>query len=262
MSELMSELLQRVDAKGVATLTLSRGSSYNSLSIALMETLISELDLIDNDMSVRTVVIKGAGKGFCAGHDLKEMLDSGEESFYSCTFNTCSKMMQRIVSLSVPVIAQVHGVATAAGCQLVASCDLAYAAESARFGTPGVNIGLFCSTPMVALSRAVSQKHSMELLLTGRLISAARAEQMGLINQVVPDDELDLRVTDIAILVASKSRKALSIGKTAFYLQREQPLKEAYETCSQVMTENIMTEDAIEGIDAFITKRTPIWKHR
>lgn len=229
----MSELIQRTDANGVATLILSRASSYNSLSMALMTALVNELNVIDEDTSVRVVLIKGDGKGFCAGHDLKEMLDSGEESFYECTFNMCSQMMQRIVSLSIPVIAQVHGVATAAGCQLVASCDLAYAAESARFGTPGVNIGLFCSTPMVALSRAVSQKHSMELLLTGQLISAARAEQMGLINKVLPDGELDAFVTDMATLIASKSRKTLSIGKTAFYKQKDLPLADAYAACSR-----------------------------
>lgn len=257
----MSELIQRTDANGVATLTLSRAAAYNSLSMALMTALIDELNLIDGDIAVRTVLIKGDGKGFCAGHDLKEMLDSGEESFYECTFNTCSQMMQRIVSLSVPVIAQVHGVATAAGCQLVASCDLAYAAESARFGTPGVNIGLFCSTPMVALSRAVSQKHSMELLLTGELISAHRAEQMGLINKVLADSDLEAYVDSVATLIASKSRKTLSIGKKAFYEQKELLLADAYVHCSQVMTENILLDDAKEGIDAFISKRSPTWKH-
>lgn len=257
----MNELLQRIDANGVVTLLLSRASAYNSLSLGLMEALIAELDSINEDMSVRAVIIKGDGKGFCAGHDLKEMLESGEESFYECTFNTCSRMMQRIVSLSIPVIAQVHGVATAAGCQLVASCDLAYASESARFGTPGVNIGLFCSTPMVALSRVVSQKHSMELLLTGELIDAARAEQMGLINQAVPADVLDQHVFDIASLIASKSRKTLAIGKSAFYRQKEQSLENAYVTCSKVMTENIMIEDAKEGIDAFVNKRKPQWRH-
>ncbi|WP_293267773.1 enoyl-CoA hydratase [Neptunomonas sp.] len=257
----MSELIQRIDLNGVTTLILSRATSYNSLSLKLMESLINELNSIDEDMSVRAVIIKGEGKGFCAGHDLKEMLEAGEEPFYECTFNTCSQMMQRIVSLSVPVIAQVHGVATAAGCQLVASCDLAYAAESARFGTPGVNIGLFCSTPMVALSRVVSQKHSMELLLTGELINATRAEEMGLINKVISDSELDHYVLDMASLIASKSRKTLAIGKKAFYEQKEQSLAEAYVTCSKVMTENIMIDDAKEGIDAFVNKRKPKWKH-
>lgn len=257
----MSQLVQRTDVNGVATLTLSRATAYNSLSMALMMALIHELNLLDDDISVRVVVIKGDGKGFCAGHDLKEMLDSGEESFYENTFNTCSQMMQRIVSLSIPVIAQVHGVATAAGCQLVASCDLAYATESARFGTPGVNIGLFCSTPMVALSRAVSQKHSMELLLTGELISAVRAEQMGLVNKVIVESDLEAYVGGVATLIASKSRKTLSIGKKAFYEQKELPLADAYARCSRVMTENMMIDDAKEGIDAFISKRSPAWKH-
>lgn len=258
----MSKLIQRTDTQGVATLTLSRVSSYNSLSIALMRAIINELNVLDDDLSVRAVVVKGDGKGFCAGHDLKEMLDSGEESFYEHTFNTCSQMMQRIVSLSVPVIAQVHGVATAAGCQLVASCDLAYAADSARFGTPGVNIGLFCSTPMVALSRVVSQKHAMELLLTGELISAAGAEKMGLVNKVIADDELEAYVTRVATSIASKSRKTLSIGKQAYYQQKELSLADAYAHCSRVMTENIMIDDAKEGIDAFVSKRSPEWKHQ
>ncbi|PID43466.1 MAG: enoyl-CoA hydratase [Proteobacteria bacterium] len=258
----MSDLLQRVDTEGVATLTLSRPLSYNSLSLALMEALISELDSIQKDRSIRVVVIRGDGKGFCAGHDLKEMLESGEEAFYERTFTTCSALMQGIQNLCVPVIAQVHGVATAAGCQLVASCDLAYAAESARFGTPGVNIGLFCSTPMVALSRAVSQKHAMELLLTGELIHAERAEQIGLINQIVPDDALDQRVSDVASLIASKSRHTLAIGKTAFYRQKEQSLADAYSGCSRTMTENMLTADAKEGIDAFLNKRKPEWQHK
>eukprot|EP01155_Anaeramoeba_flamelloides_P046476 Anaeramoba_flamelloidesc39749_g1_i1.p2 GENE.c39749_g1_i1~~c39749_g1_i1.p2 ORF type:complete len:173 (-),score=22.70 c39749_g1_i1:31-549(-) len=167
-------LLTRQDHEGVATLTLSRPDAYNSLSLELMQALHAELDKIADDLAVRCVVIRGAGKGFCAGHDLKQMLGEGEEAYYRCTFETCSKLMQRIVSLPVPVIAQVHGVATAAGCQLVASADLAVAADNARFATPGVNIGLFCSTPMVALSRAVQPKHAMELLLTGGLVDAQK----------------------------------------------------------------------------------------
>ncbi len=258
----MNDLLQRVDSNGVATLILSRASSYNSLSLQLMEALIVELDSINTDMSVRAVIVKGAGKGFCAGHDLKEMIESDEETFYERTFHTCSRLMQGIQNLCIPVIAQVHGVATAAGCQLVASCDLAYAAESARFGTPGVNIGLFCSTPMVALSRTLSQKHAMEMLLTGELVNATRAEQIGLVNQILPDDTLDQYVFDIAALIASKSRHTLAIGKTAFYRQQEQPLAEAYATCSRVMVENMMTADAKEGIDAFINKRKPEWQHQ
>ncbi len=255
-------LLARQDHEGVATLTLSRPDAYNSLSLELMQALHAELDTIADDLSVRCVVIRGAGKGFCAGHDLKQMLGEGEEAYYRCTFETCSKLMQRIVSLPVPVIAQVHGVATAAGCQLVASADLAVAADNARFATPGVNIGLFCSTPMVALSRAVQPKHAMELLLTGELINAQRAFDMGLINQQVPETELDAAVATLATKIASKSRKTLQIGKQAFYRQRELPLADAYEFCSEVMVGNMLTDDAQEGIDAFIHKRKPEWSHR
>ncbi len=255
-------LLARQDHEGVATLTLSRPDAYNSLSLELMQALHAELDTIADDLAVRCVVIRGAGKGFCAGHDLKQMLGEGEEAYYRCTFETCSKLMQRIVSLPVPVIAQVHGVATAAGCQLVASADLAVAADNARFATPGVNIGLFCSTPMVALSRAVQPKHAMELLLTGELINAQRAFDMGLINQQVPETELDAAVATLATKIASKSRKTLQIGKQAFYRQRELPLADAYEFCSEVMVGNMLTDDAQEGIDAFIHKRKPEWSHR
>lgn len=255
-------LLQRQDHEGVATLTLSRPDAYNSLSLELMQALQAELDHIADDLSVRCVVIRGAGKGFCAGHDLKQMLGEGEEAYYRCTFETCSTLMQRIVSLPVPVIAQVHGVATAAGCQLVASADLAVAADNARFATPGVNIGLFCSTPMVALSRAVQPKHAMELLLTGELISAQRAFEMGLINQQVLADELDASVQALAAKIAAKSRKTLQIGKQAFYRQRELSLAEAYGYCSEVMVGNMLTDDAQEGIDAFIHKRKPEWSHR
>jgi len=255
-------LLERQDHEGVATLTLSRPDAYNSLSMELMQALHAELDNIADDLSVRCVIIKGSGRGFCAGHDLKQMLGEGEEEYYRCTFQTCAALMQRIVHLPVPVIAQVHGVATAAGCQLVATADLAVAADNARFATPGVNIGLFCSTPMVALSRAVAPKHAMELLLTGELISAERAYEIGLVNRLAPEAELDLITGDLAARIASKSRRTLQIGKQAFQRQRELPLADAYEACSEVMVENMLTADAQEGIDAFIGKRKPEWTHR
>jgi len=255
-------LLERQDHEGVATLTLSRPDAYNSLSMELMQALHAELDKIADDLSVRCVIIKGSGRGFCAGHDLKQMLGEGEEEYYRCTFNTCAELMQRIVHLPVPVIAQVHGVATAAGCQLVATADLAVAADNARFATPGVNIGLFCSTPMVALSRAVAPKHAMELLLTGELISADRAYEIGLVNRLAPEAELDLITGDLAARIASKSRRTLQIGKQAFQRQRELPLADAYAACSEVMVENMLTADAQEGIDAFIGKRKPEWTHR
>ena len=257
-----SEILLREDSDGVCYLTLNRLDAYNALSMEMMQTLSAELDKIAEDISVRVVVVRGGGKGFCAGHDLKQMLGEGQEAYYQATFDTCSELMQRVVNLPVPVIAQVHGVATAAGCQLVASCDLAVSADNARFATPGVNIGLFCSTPMVALTRAVAPKHAMELLLLGDLISADRAAQMGLVNWVVAVDELDEYVATVAGKIASKSRKTLSIGKQAFYKQSEQTLAEAYSSCARVMTNNMLTDDAQEGIDAFITKRKPNWSHR
>lgn len=257
-----SEILLREDSSGICYLTLNRLDAYNALSMEMMQSLSAELDKIAEDISVRVVVVRGGGKGFCAGHDLKQMLGEGHEAYYQATFDTCSALMQRIVNLPVPVIAQVHGVATAAGCQLVASCDLAVSADNARFATPGVNIGLFCSTPMVALTRAVAPKHAMELLLLGDLISADRVAEMGLVNWVVAVDELEDYVAAVAGKIASKSRKTLSIGKQAFYKQSEQTLAEAYSSCARVMTENMLTDDAQEGIDAFITKRKPNWSHR
>lgn len=258
----MTELLLREDAEGVCTLTLNRTDAYNALSMELMTALADELDTIAACPDLRVVIIKGAGKGFCAGHDLKQMLGEGHEAYYQQTFETCARMMQKIINLPIPVIAQVHGVATAAGCQLVASCDLAICSDNARFATPGVNIGLFCSTPMVALTRALAPKHAMELLLMGELIGAERAREMGLVNWVVPAEELEQFVADKAAVIAGKSRKALSIGKQAFYQQRERSLSEAYAMCSRVMTENMLTEDAQEGIDAFINKRHPVWRHQ
>ena len=255
-------LLIREDSNGVCQLTLNRPDAYNSLSMELMKALIATFDEIAEDLSVRVVVLRGGGRGFCSGHDLKQMLGEGEEEYYQCTFDTCSALMQRIVNLPVPVIAQVHGVATAAGCQIVASCDLAIASEKSRFATPGVNIGLFCSTPMVALSRSVSKKHAMEMLLLGDMIGAERAWEMGLINWVVDDEQLEQKTQEVANKISSSSRKAISIGKRAYVRQIEKPLNEAYTECSRVMTENMMTHDAGEGIDAFINKRKPNWQHR
>ncbi len=255
-------LLIREDADGICTLTLNRPDAYNSLSMELMQALITTLDVIADDTSVRVVILQGSGRGFCSGHDLKQMLGEGEEAYYQCTFDTCSTLMQRIVNLPIPVIAQVHGVATAAGCQIVASCDLAVATETSRFATPGVNIGLFCSTPMVALSRAVSKKHAMEMLLLGDMISAGKAAQIGLINWVVAEAAVAEKTQEVAAKIAASSRKAISIGKQAFVRQIDKPLDEAYIECSRVMTENMLTHDAGEGIDAFINKRKPRWQHR
>jgi enoyl-CoA hydratase/carnithine racemase len=205
------------------------------------------------------VILAANGSAFCAGHDLRELRATPTRPFYEATFSLCSRLMQRIVHLPKPVVAQVHGVATAAGCQLVASADLAIAADTARFATPGVNIGLFCSTPMVALTRAVGRKPAMEMLLTGDLIPADRAQQLGLINRVVPEAQLPAATRAVAAQIASKSPLTVAIGKEAFYRQAEMPLAAAYDYASEVMTRNMLARDAAEGIDAFMSKREPQW---
>ncbi len=258
--EASEALVLRDDENGIAHLTINRPKSYNALSIACMEALIEEINGISGDPSVKVVILSGSGKGFCAGHDLKEMRGNPERGFYEKTFDTCSNLMTSIVNCSKPVIAKVHEIATAAGCQLVATCDLAVAEEGARFATPGVNIGLFCSTPMVSLSRNVSRKHAMEMLLTGDFISAERAYEIGLVNRVVPAEELDNSAMEFAQKIASKSPLTLKIGKKAFYEQLDKGLTSAYEYCSKVMVENMMARDAEEGIDAFLEKRNPVWK--
>jgi enoyl-CoA hydratase/carnithine racemase len=255
----MEQVLLRRDADGVAWLTMNRPSARNALSVGLMQALVTELNAIEAEATVKVVVISAAGPAFCAGHDLRELRSRPERAAYQATFELCSRLMTRVVSLPKPVIARVHGVATAAGCQLVASCDLAVAAASARFATPGVNIGLFCSTPMVALSRAVGRKAAMEMLLTGELIDAARARELGLVNRVVADGELDTAVAALAGQIAAKSPLTLAIGKEAFYRQIEMGLDDAYAYVSEVMTRNMLARDAAEGIDAFLTRRQPIW---
>ena len=257
-------VLLRRDQDGVAWLTMNRPKARNALSVALMAALDKELAAIAGDDAVRVVVIAGAGPAFCAGHDLREMRangcsDGGGRASYDALFAQCADLMLRITRLPKPVIARVHGVATAAGCQLVATCDLAIAADTARFATPGVNIGLFCSTPMVALTRAVPRKQAMEMLLTGELIDASRAREIGLLNRVVPEDALDALVQALAAGIAGKSPLALAIGKAAFYRQAELGLDEAYRYASETMTRNMLTRDAAEGIDAFLEKRHPIW---
>jgi enoyl-CoA hydratase/carnithine racemase len=252
-------VLLRRDADGVAWLTLSRPASRNALSIALMQTLDAALTSIADDPTVRVVVIGGAGPVFCSGHDLRELRAHPDVDSYSSVFALCSTLMQRIVGLPKPVIARVHGVASAAGCQLVASCDLAVAADTARFATPGVNIGLFCSTPMVALSRAVGRKAALEMLLTGEMIDAARARDLGLVNRVVPEAALDAAVAALAEELAGKSPLTVAIGKAAFYRQAELPLVDAYAYASDVMVRNMLARDAAEGIDAFLDKRPPVW---
>ena len=246
-------------------LTLNDPKRLNALSEEMLGLLQAEIDALAVDRDVRAVVIRGVEKAFCAGHDLKEMTagrdaeDNGR-AYFSEVMAMCSGVMQAIVNCPKPVIAEVAGTATAAGCQLVASCDLAYAADSARFSTPGVHIGLFCSTPMVALSRNVADKHAMEMLLTGDMTPANRAMEIGLVNQVVASDELKAVTMDVARKIASKSSLTLATGKRAFYAQRGMPLAEAYDYASRVMVDNMMALDAQEGIGAFIEKRQPAWQ--
>ena len=254
-----SSILLRDDADGIATLTLNRPDQRNALSVGLMNALEQALDQIAGDGSVRIVILAAAGPAFCAGHDLREVRADPRREAYEALFAQCSRLMLKLVRLAQPVIAQVHGVATAAGCQLVASCDLAVAAHDARFATPGVNIGLFCSTPMVALSRNVARKQAMEMLLTGDMIPADRAREIGLINRVVPAAELAAATREFARQIAGKSPLTLAIGKEAFYKQAELDLDAAYAYASEVMTRNMLARDAREGIDAFLAKRAPQW---
>ncbi len=255
----MTEILLRHDSAAVATLTLNRPAARNALSLGLMEALDSELTAIAEDRAVKVVIIAANGPAFCAGHDLREIRATPTRAAYQTVFTLCSRLMQRIVHLPKPVIAQVHGVASAAGCQLVASADLAVAADSARFATPGVDIGLFCSTPMVALSRAVGRKAAMEMLLTGDMVPAVQAQALGLVNRVVPGAELGQATQALARQIASKSPLTVAIGKAAFYRQAEMHLGSAYDYASEVMTRNMLARDAEEGIDAFLTKRQPTW---
>ena len=253
-------LLLREDRDGIARLTLNRPEARNALSVALMDALSAALAAIADDATVKVVVLAASGPAFCAGHDLKEVRGDSRRETMAALFRQCSDLMLQITRLPKPVIAEVHAMATAAGCQLVATCDLAVAAEGARFATPGVNIGLFCSTPMVALTRAVGAKASMEMLLTGEPVDAATARALGLVNRVVPADGLRAAVDGLAGAIAAKSPHVLAIGKEAFYRQRDLPLADAYAYASEVMTQNMMAADAAEGIDAFVTKRKPAWK--
>jgi enoyl-CoA hydratase/carnithine racemase len=252
-------LIEALD-EGVLRLTLNRPASRNALSIALMEALRRALDDAAATRECRVVVIAGAGPAFCAGHDLRELRSNPSRELYERTFDECSKLMQQIVELPKPVIAEIHGIATAAGCQLVATCDLAVAAEEARFATPGVNIGLFCSTPMVALTRAVGRKPAMEMLLTGELVDAATAKAIGLVNRVVPSAELSAATLELARRIAAKSAFTVATGKEAFYRQAEMGLSQAYRYAGEVMTRNMLAQDAGEGIDAFLAKRAPVWQ--
>ncbi len=251
--------IQRHDHGKIAKLTLNRPNSYNALSVDLMDALLMELDNINQSPDINVVIIEGAGKGFCAGHDLKEISANPMVKFRQKTFSTCTKLMLKITNLRQPVIAKIHGIATAAGCQLVATCDLAIASDNAKFGTPGVNIGLFCSTPMVALSRAVHKKQALEMLLTGDMITAADAVTYGLVNKIVPLEELDCQVFSLAEKISQKSALILKTGKEAFYKQVDMNLNDAYDYCANVMVENMSFKDSAEGIEAFIEKRKAKW---
>jgi len=262
-----SLILLREDLDAVAVLTLNQPQSRNSLSEAMLEALGDALTAIAHDQSVRAVVLAANGPAFSAGHDLKELNrhradDDRGRAYFKHVMTACSTVMQQIVLLPQPVIAAVQATATAAGCQLVASCDLAVASRAAKFATPGVNIGLFCSTPMVALSRNVSRKHAMEMLLTGEMISAEHAEHIGLVNRVVAPGGEREEAIKLGKKIAAKSSLTVKIGKEAFYRQLEMPLAEAYKYTSEVMVENMLARDAEEGIGAFIEKRQPRWKDR
>ena len=254
-----------LDQFGVLQIILNEPDRMNVLSIQMLEALHGALDFASNNSDVRVIILSAVGDVFCAGHDLKEItanrqnVDRGQ-SYFANVLGQCSSLMQRIVTCPQPVIAEIDGVATAAGCQLVASCDLAVASKDAQFCTPGVHIGLFCSTPMVALSRNLANKHAMEMLLTGATVSASRAAEIGLVNQVVPSAELRATSMELAKKIASKSRSTIATGKLAFYQQKEMDLAAAYAYASEVMAENMMARDAEEGISAFIEKRLPSWR--
>lgn len=253
-------VLTRQDRDGVTTLRLNRPLQFNALSEELLDALQRAFDSLASDPAVRCVVLAAAGKAFCAGHDLRQMRATPTAEYYQDLFARCSRMMLSIQSLPVPVIARVHGVATAAGCQIVGACDLAIASQSASFAVSGINVGLFCSTPSVALSRNVSPKRSFDMLVTGRFIDAATAADWGLINEAVPDTELDDAVARKCATILAKSPTAIRYGKQMFYRQQQMTLEAAYAFAGDVMARNMMEDDALEGVDAFIAKRAPVWK--
>ena len=255
-------ILIRDDRDGVTTLTLNRPAQYNALSGDMLDALQAALDDIGSDDSVRVVIIAASGKAFCPGHDLKEMRSSEDREFHQALFDKCAGMMLAINRLQQPVIARVHGIATAAGCQLVANCDLAVAAEEARFAVSGINVGLFCSTPAVPLSRNMHRKQAMQMLLTGDFIDADTALRFGLVNEVVPAAELDTATDALAQKIVAKSAHAIGLGKNMFYRQLPMDLADAYAYAAERMACNMDSEDAREGIDAFIEKRKPEWKGR
>jgi len=255
-------VIRSLDA-GTLTLTLNRGERFNPLSSAMIAALDDALSVAAADGSIRVIVLAASGRGFSAGHDLKEMrAHAHDKPWQRELFDACSRMMVRLTAMPQPVIARVHGIATAAGCQLVSMCDLAVAADTATFALPGVNIGVFCSTPAVGVARNVGRKHAMEMLLTGELIDAQTALAWGLVNRVVPHDALDATVDRFARAITERSGATIRLGKQAFYAQIEQPIAPAYAVTSETMACNMLLDDAVEGIDAFLGKRTPVWHGR
>ena len=258
----ISNVLIKDLGSGIIKVIINDPKTYNSLSFAVLNSLLNTFKKLDNDNSTKLIILEGAGKGFSAGHNLKEVRNLKNRSKYLKLFNLCSKLMLQIVEGRKPVIAKVHGAAYAAGCQLVASCDLAYSTNEAMFATPGVNIGLFCSTPMVAVSRKVNRKRMMKMLLTGEPIKANYAKEIGLINDHFSKSKLNSEVLKLAKNLSSKSNLTIKIGKQAFYKQLEMPLNKAYSYTSKIMTQNMMSFDAKEGINAFLNKRKPKWKNK
>jgi len=258
----LSNIKVKLLNKDIASIIINEPKTYNALSFKNLEDLIKAFKKLDEDKNIKVIIIEGSGKGFSAGHNLKEVSGLKKREKYQKLFNLCSKLMLQIVEGKKPVIAKVHGAAFAAGCQLVASCDLAYSANDAIFATPGVNIGLFCSTPMVAVSRKVNRKRMMQMLLTGDPIKAKYAKEIGLINDCFAKSQLDKEVLKVAKIIASKSKLTIKIGKQTFYKQLEMPLRKAYAYTSKMMTKNMMAMDAKEGISAFLEKRKPQWKNK
>lgn len=257
----MKKLVVLEKEEEVSLISLNDEGSFNSLSEDLLTELLTVLKEADKDESSKVLILRGAGKGFSAGHNLKEIQGNQDESFYRNLMECSKKVMTTLPNLNKPVIAEVHGVATAAGCQLVAACDLAYADNETKFATPGVNIGLFCHTPLVPVSRTIAKKHSMEMLLTGEMIGASEAKRFGLINDIFEPKELHQRVMALAKIISSKSSYILKLGKETFYKQQNMSLERAYEYASERMIKNLKAEDAKEGINAFLRKRDPKWKN-
>ena len=249
------------EEEGISVISLNDQDSFNSLSIELLNQLFSTLKTADEDQSTKTIILKGIGRGFSAGHNLKEIQKNQTEEFYRNLLAASKKVMIILSNLKKPIIAEVHGVATAAGCQLVAACDLAYSDSKTKFATPGVNIGVFCHTPLVSVSRTIAKKHSMEMLLLGEFVNAADAKRFGLINDIFEPKELHNRVIGIAKIISSKSSYVMGLGKETFYTQLNMNLDEAYDYATERMIKNLKADDAKEGVEAFINKRNPNWKN-